>query len=72
MTGNIAFVRAPDKVAVGVKEGYWRKTVILLDDETHADVVSGAQSNHCSFAAQARMLIEVGLEALKTEPGRAG
>jgi len=45
------------------------KTVILLDDETFQDVRDGALRNGCSFAAQARMLIEVGLETLK-EPAR--
>ena len=45
------------------------KTVILLDDETFSDVRDGALRNSCSFAAQARMLIEVGLETLK-EPAR--
>lgn len=45
----------------------YRKTVILLDDETFSDVRKGAVANECSFAAQARMLIEVGLETLKGE-----
>lgn len=45
----------------------FRKTVILLDDETFGDVRSGAVANGCSFAAQARMLIEVGLETLKAD-----
>lgn len=43
------------------------KVVILLDDETFEDVSRGAGANKCSFAAQARMLIEVGLETLKLD-----
>jgi hypothetical protein len=40
------------------------KVVILLDEDTFEDVAKGAIANRCSFAAQARMLIEVGLEEL--------
>ena len=43
------------------------KIVVLLDDETFGEVKAGALTNRCSFAAQARMLIEVGLETLKLE-----
>ena len=41
------------------------RTQVPLDEETFAEVRSGAVENRCSFAAQARMLIEVGLETLK-------
>jgi hypothetical protein len=54
-------------VALGMKQGDWRKTVMLLDQETHDEVAEGARENGCSFAAQARMLIEVGLETLKAD-----
>lgn len=46
-----------------------RKVVILLDDETFEEVAAGALGR-CSFAAQARMLIEVGLETLKADDAR--
>lgn len=42
-----------------------RKVVILLDEETFAEVRERALAAESSFAAQARMLIEVGLEELK-------
>lgn len=67
MTGNHLSARSPQKVAVGYKHGEWRKTVMLIDQETHDEVAEGARANRCSFAAQARMLIEVGLETLKAE-----
>ena len=44
-----------------------RRIVISMDSETFADVREGAARNKCSFTAQARMLIEVGLETLKIE-----
>lgn len=56
----------PDLVAKGnVKGETQRKVVILLDNETFEEVRGGAIANSCSFASQARMLIEVGLEELK-------
>jgi hypothetical protein len=72
VAGEITFIdrkRAPAMVARGCRKhsaakGYL-KVVILLDDETFGEVVAGATENQCSFAAQARMLIEVGLETLK-------
>jgi hypothetical protein len=67
MSGNVICTRAPAKVAAGMKQGEWRKTVMILDQETHDEVADGARDNGCSFAAQARMLIEVGLETLKGE-----
>ena len=48
-------------------KGSMLKIVVLLDDETFDEVKSGALANQCSFAAQARMLIEVGLETIKEE-----
>ena len=45
------------------------KAVIVLDNDTFAEVRAGAVKNQCSWAAQARMLIEVGLETMK-EPAR--
>jgi hypothetical protein len=44
-----------------------RKTVVILDDDTFGEVRQRAVANGCSFAAEARMLIEVGLEALKAD-----
>lgn len=70
MVGNRDGNRAPAHVATGMRQGEWRKTVILLDQETHDEVADGARANGCSFAAQARMLIEVGLETLKEDGGR--
>jgi hypothetical protein len=39
------------------------KTVILLDEDTHSEVRRLAIRNSRSFAEQARILIEFGLEA---------
>jgi hypothetical protein len=61
---------SPDAVAKGHKRTSgceYRKTVITLDDETFDEIRAGAIANKCSFAAQARMLIEVGLETLRLE-----
>jgi hypothetical protein len=73
-TGEIAEfvrIRAPQHVARGCRKHSaskgMLKVVILLDDETFEDVSAGAVANKCSFAAQARMLIEVGLETIKIE-----
>lgn len=44
-----------------------RRIVISMDTETFEEVAAGAAANDCSFTAQARMLIEVGLETLKAE-----
>lgn len=44
-----------------------RRIVISMDEETFLEVAEGAKANECSFAAQARMLIEVGLETLKLD-----
>lgn len=60
--------RNPAAVAKGYRHnGEMLKVVILLDDETFEQVSAGAQANQCSFAAQARMLIEVGLETLSAD-----
>lgn len=56
----------PARVAHGHAKGeLQRKVVILLDNETFEEVRGGAIVNRCSFASEARMLIEVGLETLK-------
>ena len=61
-------MNAPSKLARGCpQKGGWLKTVVILDDDTHAEVRAGAIANACSFAAQVRMLVEVGLETLKGE-----
>lgn len=39
-----------------------RKISIVFDDETFAQVKALAVEQHCSFAAMARELVEVGLE----------
>jgi hypothetical protein len=43
------------------------KTVILVDDETHEEIRQRAIAASSSWAAQARMLLEVGLETLKAD-----
>lgn len=61
---------SPDAVAKGHRDprrGEYRRIVISMDDDTFEEVRAGAIVNRCSFTAQARMLIEVGLETLKME-----
>lgn len=41
------------------------RVIVAFDDDTFAEINEGARANDCSFSAQARMLIEVGLETLK-------
>lgn len=65
--GNIDSIRSPAKVARGVEDGSMRKTVIILDPETHEEIATRARALGCSWAAQARMLLEVGLETLKAD-----
>lgn len=60
--------RDPSRLARGHPYGTGtRKVVILLDDETFAEVRDRAADRRCSFAAAARMLIEVGIETLKAD-----
>lgn len=40
---------------------------VRFDPDTFEDVSRGASKNGCTFAAQALMLIEVGLETLRLE-----
>lgn len=43
------------------------KVVIVLDEETFEEVRNRAIAAHGSFAAQARNLIEIGLETMKAD-----
>lgn len=60
-------MKAPSNLATGTCRTCTGmvKIAITLDEDTFAEVRVGAAQNDCSFAAQARMLIEVGLETLK-------
>lgn len=59
----------PDHIARGVRLGDTdlRRVIISMDTDTFEEVYAGAVANKCSFAAQARMLIEVGLETIKAD-----
>lgn len=43
------------------------RIVISLDDETFGEIRARAEKQGCSFAAEARLLIEIGLETLKQD-----
>lgn len=56
----------PEFVARGQAVGCtMRKTNILLDDETFDEIAARAKKLRHSFCAEARDLIEIGLETLK-------
>lgn len=58
----------PARVARGHAKGEVnRKCVILLDNETFDEVRERAIASKTSFAAEARVLIEIGLETMKEE-----
>jgi hypothetical protein len=66
--GNFSCARAASAVAKGhFSHNGSRKVVVLLDDDTFDEIRDRAVRAGTSFAAQVRMLTEVGLETLKAD-----